>query len=138
MANLSGPRLFRPIKFQKRTHIYLLLFVCGDISLNPGSVKNPCGKCSRPLAKNHRAVQCEACYYWLLIKCEGIFRAEYTILCRLAIVQTVEIKKISKSTHHTKKKLSSLIALLLFQTVWTGPMRFRTYLHIGSVVNAVD
>ena len=36
---------------------------------------------------------------------------------RLAIVQTVEIF-FSKSKHHTKKKLSSLIALLPFQTVW--------------------
>ena len=55
--------------------------ICGDISLNPGPVKNPCGKCSRPVAKTHRAVQCEACYYWLHIKCEGISPAEYTILC---------------------------------------------------------
>ena len=31
--------------------------------------------------KNHRAVQCEACYYWLHIKCEGISPAEYIILC---------------------------------------------------------
>ena len=34
---------------------------------------------------------------------------------RLAIVQTVD-DFFSKPTHHTKKKLSSLIALLLFQT----------------------
>ena len=36
---------------------------------------------------------------------------------RLTIFQTVEIIVVfSKSTHHTKKKLSSLIALFLFQT----------------------
>ena len=31
--------------------------------------------------KKHRAVQCEACYYWLHIKCEGISPAECTNLC---------------------------------------------------------
>ena len=39
---------------------------------------------------------------------------------------------------HTNKKISSLIALNLFQTGWTGLMRFRTYLHKGLVVIAVD
>ena len=55
--------------------------MCRDISLNHGPVKNPCGKCNRPVAKNHRAVQCEACYYWLHIKCESISPAEYISLC---------------------------------------------------------
>ena len=50
-------RLSIPIKFHYITHYYLLLFVCGDISLNPGPVKNPCGKCSRPVAKNHWGLQ---------------------------------------------------------------------------------
>ena len=31
--------------------------MCGDISLNPGPVRNPCGKWGRPVAKNHRAVR---------------------------------------------------------------------------------
>ena len=70
-----------PITFRSRTHVYLLLFVCGDISLIPGPVKNPCGKCNRPVAKNHRAVKCEACYFWLHIKCEGISPADYVSLC---------------------------------------------------------
>ena len=38
-------------------------------------------------------------------------------MCRLAIVQTVETIVFSKSTPHTEKKFSSLIALRLFQTV---------------------
>ena len=42
-----------PLEFSKRTHVYLLLFLCGDISLNPGPVKNPCGICSKPVARNH-------------------------------------------------------------------------------------
>ena len=61
-----------PINFQKRTHIYLLLLVCGDISLNPGPVKNPCGFCWKPVAKTHRAIYCDGCFYWCHIKCAGI------------------------------------------------------------------
>ena len=69
-----------PIQFQRRTHMYLLLLLCGDVSLNPGPVKNPCGICSRPIAKNHRAILCEACYCWHHIKCAGISQAEYVTL----------------------------------------------------------
>ena len=69
-----------PIQFQRRTHMYLLLLLCGDVSLNPGPVKNPCGICSRPIAKNHRAILCEACYCWHHIKCAGISPAEYVTL----------------------------------------------------------
>ena len=39
---------------------------------------------------------------------------------RLAIVQAVEIIVFSKSTPHTKKKLSTLIALLLFETQFSS------------------
>lgn len=66
-----------PINFQKRTHIYLLLLVCGDISLNPGPVKNPCGFCWKPVAKTHRAIYCDGCFYWCHIKCAGITPDEY-------------------------------------------------------------
>ena len=44
-------------------------------------MKNLCGICSRPVAKNHRAVLCEACYFWHHIKCEKISLAEYVSLC---------------------------------------------------------
>ena len=40
------------MKLHTRTHIYLLLFVCGDVSLNPGPIRHPCGVCNRPVAKN--------------------------------------------------------------------------------------
>ena len=49
-----------PIQFQRRTHMYLLLLLCGYVSLNPGPVINPCCMCSCPIAKNHRAIFCEA------------------------------------------------------------------------------
>ena len=43
-------------------NIYLLvmfLMLSGDISPNPGPVKNPCTVCFRPVAKNHFAISCE-------------------------------------------------------------------------------
>ena len=40
-----------PLKFQDRSHYYLLLLVCGGVSLNPGPARNPCGICRRPVAK---------------------------------------------------------------------------------------
>ena len=69
-----------PIKYHYRTLYYLLLFVCRDISLNSGPVRNQCGKCSRPVAKNHRAMQREAYYYWYHIKCENISQFQYVSL----------------------------------------------------------
>ena len=71
-------------KLEKRRQ--KLLFVCGDISLNPGPIRYPCGVCNRPVAKNgsvaknHRTVLCEACYLWHHIKCESISPTEYASL----------------------------------------------------------
>ena len=58
-----------------------LIFTYCCLSLNPGPVRNPCGICRRPVAKNHLAVQCEACYFWHHIKCENISPTEYSVLC---------------------------------------------------------
>jgi hypothetical protein len=30
----------------------------GDISTNPGPVKYPCGKCSKPVKRNQRGIYC--------------------------------------------------------------------------------
>ena len=63
-----------------RIHKYYklsLLILSGDISLNPGPAKFPCGQCYRPVAKTHRAVLCEACCLWFHIKCENISASDY-------------------------------------------------------------
>ena len=44
----------------------------GDIQTNPGPVKNPCGHCRRPVAKNHRALRCTGCFLDIHIKCGNI------------------------------------------------------------------
>ena len=69
-----------PVTIQRRQQLYMLLLVCGDISMNPGPVKNPCGFCSKPVAKTHRAIYCDGCFYWCHIKCAGITPDEYYLL----------------------------------------------------------
>jgi len=59
---------------------FMMIWLSGDVALNPGPVKNLCGFCHRAVASNHRAVLCEACYNWCHIKCAGIFPNYYTEL----------------------------------------------------------
>ena len=59
------------------TYSYLLLMLnllllCGDIEVNPGPVKYPCGLCDRPVANNHRGLECDGCVRWYHIKCGGV------------------------------------------------------------------
>eukprot|EP00111_Clytia_hemisphaerica_P014206 TCONS_00041846-protein len=35
------------------------------------NIKNPCGICSNPVAKNHNAVWCDLCNLWIHIKCNN-------------------------------------------------------------------
>ena len=49
----------------------------GDIELNPGPTRHPCGVCSRSVAKTHRAVLCDICDLWQHIKCVNISPSDY-------------------------------------------------------------
>ena len=42
-------------------HPYRLVTLSNYVQENPGPVSNPCASCDRPVAKNHRFVQCVAC-----------------------------------------------------------------------------
>jgi hypothetical protein len=53
------------------------IILAGDVEVNPGPVKYPCGICGRPVANNHRALECDTCNLWHHIKCAGITPAEY-------------------------------------------------------------
>ena len=54
-----------------------LLFLSGDVHINPGPVQFPCGTCKRSVNRNHRAVMCDACDLWYHIGCVGISHCEY-------------------------------------------------------------
>ena len=63
-----------------RVTILLLLVLGGDIEINPGPVKYPCKICTKPVAKTHRALQCDECDQWVHIKCGNVTADEYESL----------------------------------------------------------
>ena len=58
----------------------LLVLLSGDVQLHPGPVKFPCAICSRPVASNHRALQCDYCDFWCHIKCVAVPPTKYNEL----------------------------------------------------------
>ena len=64
---------------QYQSSLIRLLILSGDIALNPKPLKNPCGKCSKPVRKNQRGIQCEetVCEQWHHIKCINLPVVEY-------------------------------------------------------------
>ena len=41
------------------------------------NIKHLCGKCHRAVATNHRAVNCNACHFWIHIKCNNLTDTQY-------------------------------------------------------------
>ena len=64
------------ILVSQRSFTCNLLQLCGDIETNPGPVKHPCQVCKRPVAKSHRAMECDDCQKWTHIKCATITPAQ--------------------------------------------------------------
>ena len=46
-----------------------LLFLCGDVELNPGSVKSLCGYCVKGVHKNQCGIFCDSCLTWYHTSC---------------------------------------------------------------------
>ena len=59
---------------------FCLILLSGDISENPGPVKDPCGVCSKGCRKNQKAIQCDDCDVWFHAKCTGVNKTEYANL----------------------------------------------------------
>jgi hypothetical protein len=68
-SKLKTKTCMKAVKDQKMYYFILLLLISGDVAENPGPVKNPCGKCERPVRSNQRVIQCEDCMFWHHIKC---------------------------------------------------------------------
>jgi hypothetical protein len=68
-----------PIELNCKHHrLFIIIILCsGDISLKPGPIKYPCGKCYKPVAKNHRAIFCEVGNQWWHIQCANVTPQEY-------------------------------------------------------------
>ena len=64
--------------FQLLDDSSVLLILGGDISQNPGPVKDPCSVCGKWVAKN-RALSCNGCKKWchIGIKCGNVSNQQY-------------------------------------------------------------
>ena len=65
------------------TLLFMTIMLCGDIELNPGPIRYPCGNCGKPVASNHRALECDSCNMWYHIKCGGISAATYSSILNI-------------------------------------------------------
>ena len=57
-----------------------LVLLAGDVSENPGPVKDACGVCLKGCRKNQKAIQCDDCDVWFHAKCSGVTDGEYANL----------------------------------------------------------
>lgn len=60
--------------------IWTIILLSGDIEINPGPSKCPCGICKRTVTSNHRAIMCDDCDDWIHIRCGDITPTEYNRL----------------------------------------------------------
>jgi len=65
---------------------FSLLFLCGDIQLNPGPYKYPCGICAKPVKSNQRGIQCDSCNIWYHIRCMSMNISTYDALANSSCV----------------------------------------------------
>ena len=49
-----------------------LLFMAGDIALNPGPARFPCTVCTRPVRINQSGIECDACHRWTHTSCSDV------------------------------------------------------------------
>ena len=82
------------------------------------TAKFPCKICENPVAKNHKAIQCDKCHLWVHIKCNKINTQTYRLLERdettwycISCISTIQGKKI-KFISVNKKRSSSENVLL--------------------------
>ena len=78
--NLSNTNKRRLGSKQNTTLVLLIILLGGDIQTNPGPTKYPCGMCERPVAKNHRGLECDECRSWVHIKCGDVAPKQYESL----------------------------------------------------------
>ena len=55
--------------------------------------KYPCNICNNPVAKNHKAIQCDKCQLWVHIKCNKINVQTYNLLIEDEVPGTVYLVK---------------------------------------------
>ena len=66
-------------RYKCRFWITLLLFLCGDVELNPGPLRYPCGICTKSVRCNQRGILCDSCDKWFHASCERISLKTYIV-----------------------------------------------------------
>ena len=59
---------------------YLLIMQSGDVEINPGPAKYPCGICEKNVGWNAKAIQCDCCDVWFHVKCANIGPESFKVL----------------------------------------------------------
>ncbi|XP_072018627.1 uncharacterized protein [Amphiura filiformis] len=75
--NLSNTNRRRADHKKNATMLLLIILLGGDVQLNPGPTKFPCGICDRPVAKSHRGLECDECGFWVHIRCGDVTAKQY-------------------------------------------------------------
>ena len=66
---------------RRKDHIYLLLIICaGDVELNPGPRKFPCGVCDKSVRSNQKGIQCDNYNIWFHCRCICMSTTDYNEL----------------------------------------------------------
>ena len=78
--NFSNTNKRRANRKQNATMLLLIILLGGDVQVNPGPIKYPCGMCSRPVANNHRGLECDECESWVHIRCGDVTAKNYEML----------------------------------------------------------
>ena len=60
--------------------IHRVIRLSNDIKENPGPVKNPCSVCERPVAKNHRNLECDTCHLKCHFACGMLPLSDYRLI----------------------------------------------------------
>ena len=66
--------------------MYLIILQCGDIEIQPGPERYPCGICSKNVTWRAKAIQCEDCEVWYHSNCMNIGPKTYSDLGRSSVV----------------------------------------------------
>ena len=66
--------------------MYLIILQCGDIEIQPGPERYPCGICSKRVTWKAKAIQCEDCEVWYHSNCANIGPKTYSYLGRSSVV----------------------------------------------------
>ena len=64
---------------------YLLIMQSGDVEMNPGPPKYPCGICSKNVNWNAKAIQCDGCDVWFHARCANIGPESFKALTKLKL-----------------------------------------------------